>query len=57
MSSERVRVFKRLETDAEFRARIEKTRGYVSSYWRGAELDDHVWANHRAQRRIIEDER
>jgi hypothetical protein len=58
MSSDRQRVFKRLETDAEFRFRINASDfAYVSEHSSGTWLDDLAWNNYRLQRRIIEDER
>ncbi len=49
-------VFKRLENDAEFWARVAP--GALFGPPRdGAELDDYVWVNRKKQRRIIEDER
>lgn len=58
MSVDRVRVFKRLETDVEFRARINALpHGYVSGYHTGKSLDDVVWNDYRLQRKIIEDMR
>jgi hypothetical protein len=45
-------VFKRLETDAEFRKRL----GLGASSWlSGTELDDYAWVQYRKQRRIIDD--
>lgn len=54
MLHDRIRVFKRLETDAEFRARVQR---YIPHYLMGATLDDYVWHEAGLQRRIIEDER
>ena len=58
MSSDRARVFKRLETDREFRARVNASdHAYVSEYTSGKALDDIAWDHYRMQRRIIEDQR
>lgn len=56
LSNDRVRVFKRLETDEEFRKRIEAAKGYVPHYT-GQLLDDDAWKYYRMQRRIVEDQR
>lgn len=55
-------IFKRLETDAEFRERIRQTanptpdhfdrmRGYIATA-----LDDFAWTRFKMQRRIVDDE-
>jgi hypothetical protein len=52
--------FKRLETDAEFVARLGKppidlhppTGIYALA---GAQLDDYAWTNRQVQRRIVDD--
>lgn len=46
-------VFKRLETDAEFRARL-RTHGFYTLE-DGEGLDDTAWRNKKMQRRIVED--
>lgn len=55
MSSERVRVFKRLETDAEFKARLKAAGCTV--FYSGEALDNEAWGYYRKQRRIVDDER
>lgn len=55
MSSDRVRVFKRMETDEELRARA--CGFYLPASLREAELDDYLWRYFRTQRRIIEEMR
>jgi hypothetical protein len=46
------KVFKRMETDYEFRARLGIER--KTEYW-GEGLDNYAWTYHRAQRRIVDD--
>lgn len=52
------KVFKRLETDKEFIARLG-SEGMWLRYWQrdytGEALDEAVWSTFRKQRRIIED--
>jgi hypothetical protein len=49
-------LFKRLETDAEFRTRLRKDLQYVPEFTSGVELDEYIWSWHKRQRRIIEAE-
>lgn len=56
MPSDRVRVFKRLETDAEFCARIRVRSGYPINRT-GESLDDYAWTWWLMQRKIVEDMR
>jgi hypothetical protein len=52
LSSDRHRVYKSLETDEEFRARL---KGYYIPRWNtGNELDEYVWDQYKKQRRIVE---
>lgn len=51
-SKQRGSMFKRLETDAEFRARL--AGHYLPSWHSGAAIDDYAWTYYRMQRRIIE---
>ncbi len=53
--TERGRVFKRLETDAEFLARIRDKYKWWGG-WGYADLDTAAWEALKMQRRIIEDE-
>lgn len=51
-------VFKRFETDAEFRARLIAEGTPIPSWGstaRGEELDHYAWGHHRKQRKIVED--
>lgn len=56
MSPDRVRTFKRLETDEELKARLYEALGY-STYQNGEALDDFAWRHARLQRRLVEDMR
>jgi hypothetical protein len=52
-----IAVFKRLETDAEFRLRLANQGEYLpphASHAKGEELDDFAWGHLRRQRRIVE---
>ncbi len=47
-------VYKRCETDLEFRARLLADRCYTHPNLSGKDLDDNVWLFFKRQRRIIE---
>lgn len=54
--SSRHSVYKRLETDAEFRKRLREEHNLnMSTLSTSAELDDIAWDQVKAQRRIVED--
>lgn len=56
LSNDRHRVFKRVETDEEFRARLcEDPHRFVPDYLRGERLDSYVLDYYNTQRRIVED--
>jgi hypothetical protein len=48
-------IFKRLETDTEFRDRVRTARGYAPEL-NGEYLDNYAWFYWKMQRRIIEAE-
>lgn len=47
-------VFKSLETDKEFVARLKQRFPWYSSYYSGQGIDDEAWACFQVQRKIIE---
>lgn len=47
-------VFKSLETDKEFTARVNEKHPWFKSYYAGPGLDDEVWECFQMQRRIVE---
>jgi hypothetical protein len=53
-SSDRHKVFKSLETDEEFRARVKVASGWNFGYASGERLDNDAWSYVKMQRKIIE---
>jgi hypothetical protein len=47
--------FKRLETDAEFRARMKAAGIWWDLSWSSERLDAEAWSARKMQRRIVED--
>lgn len=55
-STKIVAVFKRMETDAEFRDRLWKDGRAFPSWINASEsLDSYAWGTWRVQRRLVED--
>lgn len=52
--NEHLKVFKRLETDLEFRGRCRAAGLRVFDYMTSRELEDYAWVVQKMQRRIIE---
>jgi hypothetical protein len=52
----RKRVFKRLETDAEFRKRLLAANVYVTTRDTSETLDELAWRTRQMQRKIVDDE-
>ena len=49
-------IYKRVETDREFRIRLRKAGHEVGTLLYGKQLDDEAWQIAKMQRRIVEDE-